>query len=175
MKTYLIPLVAAAGLLVGCNPSVENASQDFNTLPVEVQKAIRSQAPDAEIADVAEKTENGMRVYEVEFRNPDINPKIVVAADGRILSGPGTGKTEGVMGKIEKALTPTGATGTQFSALPESVQKAIQTRAPQANIADVSRHERDGRVYYRVEFSDPNVNPPMEVAEDGTVLQGGKD
>src|SRR5690242_9486322 len=154
MKTYLIPLIAAASLLVGCNRSIESASQKFNSLPPEVQKAIRSQAPESEIANISEKTDNGMQVYEVEFREPGTNPKIVVAADGRILSGNGTSKTEGVVGKVEKALTPTGAVGTKFSALPESVQKTIQSHAPPTEIVDISRHEDNGRVYYEVEFKD---------------------
>jgi uncharacterized membrane protein YkoI len=171
MKTYLIPLVAAAGLLVGCNRSIEGASQQYNALPPQVQKAIRSQAPDAEIASISEKTENGMQVYEVEFREPGTNPKLLVSADGKILNSTGTSKTEGVAGKVEKALTPTGAVGTQFSALPEAVQKAIQSKAPQAEIADISRHETDGRVIYRIEFKDQGKNPTMEFAEDGSVVQ----
>ncbi len=163
--------MAAAVLLAGCNRSIEGASQKFNSLPTEVQKAVRSQAPNAEIANITEKTENGTQEYEIEFREPGTNPTMIVAADGRILSGTGTSKTEGVVGKVEKALTPTGAVGTQFSALPEAVQKAIQAKAPQSEIADISRHERDGRVIYRVEFKDQGKNPTMEFAEDGTVVQ----
>src|SRR5215471_20739529 len=170
MKTNLIPLIAAAGLLVGCNRSIQGASQQFNSLPPEVQKAIRSQAPNAEIANISQKTENGMQVYEVDFREPDANPKLMVSADGKILNSTGTSKTEGVVGKVEKALTPTGAVGTQFSALPEAVQKAIQSKAPEAEIADISRHETDGRVIYRIEFKDQGKNPTMEFAEDGSVV-----
>lgn len=171
MKTYLIPLIVAAGLLAGCNRSIESASQKFNSLPPDVQKAIRSQAPNAEIASISEKTDNGMQVYEVEFREPGTNPKMVVSADGRILTGPGTSKTEGVVGKVEKALTPTGAVGTQFSALPENVQKTIQARAPQSEIVNISRHEDNGRVYYEVEFKDQGKNPTIRVADDGTLIQ----
>jgi uncharacterized membrane protein YkoI len=171
MKTYLIPLVVAASLLVGCNRSIESASQDFNSLPTEVQKAIRSQAPNAEIASISDKTENGMKVYEIEFREPGTNPKLVVSADGRILNSSGTSKTEGVLGKVDKALTPTGAVGTKFSALPETVQKTIQAHAPAGEIVDISRKEDNGRVMYEVEFKDQGKNPTIRIAEDGTLVQ----
>jgi hypothetical protein len=57
-EQYLIALVTAIGLLVGCNQSVKTASEDFNSLPPAVQKKVRAQAPNAEIASVSEKTEN---------------------------------------------------------------------------------------------------------------------
>src|SRR5438445_11420884 len=86
MKTQFITLLAATGLLVGCNKSIENTSQKFNELPPAVQKTVRAQAPNAEIADISKKTENGMDVYEVSFREPGANPKIVVAADGKLVN-----------------------------------------------------------------------------------------
>src|SRR5207253_11285056 len=86
MKIQIVSLIAAAGLLAGCNKSVESASQKFNELPPTVQKTVRAQAPQAEIADVSHKTENGMDIYEIQFREPGRNPKIVVAADGKLVS-----------------------------------------------------------------------------------------
>ena len=171
MKIYLLPLVVAAGLLAGCNRSVEQASQDFNSLPPAVQKAIRSQAPNAEIAHVDSKTENGIQVYEVEFREPGTNPKLLVTADGKVLNSSGTSKTEGIVGTVDKALTPTGAVGTKFSALPENVQKTIQAHAPATEIQDISRSEDNGRVFYTIEFKDQGKNPTMKIADDGTIVQ----
>lgn len=167
MKRYIISALAAAGLLVGCNKSVESASQKFNELPPAVQKTVRAQAPQGEIADVSHKTDNGMELYEIQFREPGRNPKIIVAADGKLIN---TDMARPV-GGIERALTPTGATGTKFSALPEKVQKTIQTTAPGAPIADVSRHEKDGRVIYEVQFQEKGKNPSIRVAEDGTLVQ----
>src|SRR5437762_1726405 len=109
MKTYLITLVAISGLLVGCNRSIESASQKFNELPPAVQKTARAQAPNAEIADVSRKTENGMDVYEISFREQGSTPKVVIAADGKLLS---TDMAKPA-GAVERLLTPTGATGTK--------------------------------------------------------------
>jgi uncharacterized membrane protein YkoI len=168
MKKYLVTLMAASGmLLVGCNKSVESASKEFNELPPAVQKTVRAQAPNGEIANVSHKTKDGVELYEVEFREPGTNPKIVVASDGKLVN---TDMTR-VVGGAEKALTPTGAVGTKLSALPEAAQKTIQSKMPNAEIADISRKDKDGRAIYQVEFKDKGKNPTIQVAEDGTLVQ----
>jgi uncharacterized membrane protein YkoI len=167
MKKQVVTVLAAASLLAGCSQSVQNASQKFNELPPAVQKTARAQAPNGEIVDVSQHTQNGLQTYEIQFRGEQSNPRIEVASDGRLLSS----EMPNPAGKVERFLTPTGATGTQFSALPETVQKTIQSKAPNAQIADISRHEDNGRVYYKVEFRDQDTNPPIEVAEDGSLLQ----
>jgi hypothetical protein len=86
MKTYLSVLVIACLLVIGCKPGVETASKKFNRLPPAVQKTMRAQAPNAEIADVSQKTRDGIEFYVVEFREPGSNPKIEVTADGRLLN-----------------------------------------------------------------------------------------
>ena len=160
--------MAAAAMAAGCNQSIESASQDFNSLPPAVQKAIRAEAPDAEIASISKTTENGMDAYSVEIRRQGNNAKMLVSADGRVLSSDMPRKPAG---SLEKALTPTGAVGTQFSALPEKVQKTILARAPAIDIANISRHEDNGRVTYEVEFKDTGKNPTMRIADDGTLVQ----
>jgi len=167
MKIYVTTLFAAAGLLMGCNRSIEKASTNFNELPPAVQKTVRAQAPNGEIANVSHKTENGLDLYEVEFREPGSNPKIVVASDGKLMST----DMARPAGAVERMLTPTGAVGTKFSALPEKVQKTIQARSPSNEIADISRHEDNGRVIYEIEFKDKGTNPTMRIAEDGTLVQ----
>ena len=167
MNKKLVSVIAAAGLLVGCDRSIESASTEFNQLPPAVQKTVRAQAPNGEIAKVNHKTENGMDLYEIEFREPGSNPKILVSADGKLMS---TDMAKPA-GAVERALTPTGAVGTKFSALPPPVQKAIQSHAPNSEIADIERHEKDGRVIYEVEFKDTGKNPTIRIAEDGTLVQ----
>jgi uncharacterized membrane protein YkoI len=168
MKRYVITLLALAGFLAGCSPSVETASRKFNELPPAVQKTVRAQAPNAEIANVSSTTVNGMQAYEVQFRNPDgSSPKVVVAANGDLVNSELTTRA----GKIERALTPTGSVGTPFSALPEAAQKTIKAQAPNATIAGISRHDENGRVIYEVEFQESGKNPTIRVAEDGTLVQ----
>jgi uncharacterized membrane protein YkoI len=152
---------------VGCNRSIETASQDFNSLPRQVQKAVRAQAPDAEVTSVSHRTDNGREVYDIQLKHGDQTSKMIVAADGTVFS---TDMTK-APGTLEKMLTPTGATGTKFSALPVKVQKTIKSNAPEADIADISRTEENGRVIYVVEFRDKGKNPTIRVAEDGTLVQ----
>ena len=120
------------------------------------------------IADVSQKSENGAQVYQVEFRNPNgANSKVLVAADGSLVGS----DMPRAAGGVERLLTPTGAVGTPLSALPEAVQKTIKTHAPEAPIANISRHDSNGRTIYEVEFKDRGKNPTMKVAEDGTLVQ----
>lgn len=164
MKKYTISLLAAAGLLVGCNQSVQTASEKFNELPPAVQKTARAQAPNAEIVDVSNTTANGTNAYEIQFRGQNGNPKVVIDQNGTLLSSD-LPKTAGV---IDKLLTPTGATGTPFSSLPEAAQKTIQKQAPNGQISSISRHDENGRVIYEISFKDLGS---MKVAEDGNLVQ----
>jgi len=172
-KVYLVTLLAAAGLAAGCDQSVKNASMDFNSLPPAAQKAIRSQAPNGDITSVSKTTENGMDAYKVELRNEGntTSSTMVVAADGRVLSSDLPTAPNGIVQDVKKALTPTGAVGSDFSALPENVQKTIKAHAPDAPIAGITRETDNGRTIYDISFQDEGKNPSIKVADDGTLVQ----
>lgn len=114
-----------------------------------------------------------MDAYKVEFRNPDSNNKstMVVAMDGRVLTSDAPNTQNGIVQDVKKALTPTGAVGTEFSALPEKVQKTIQAHAPDSEISNISRETDNGRTIYEVSFKDTGKNPSIKVADDGTLVQ----
>jgi uncharacterized membrane protein YkoI len=173
IKVYMVTLIAAAGLAAGCNKSVESNSQSFNSLPTAVQKSVRSQSPNGEITSVSKSSENGVDGYKIQIHNPGNNndSTMIVATDGRVLSSDMPNTQNGIVSNVKKALTPTGAVGTQFSALPENVQKTIQAHAPATEISDISRHSDNGRTIYEVSFKDQGKNPSIKVAEDGTLVQ----
>ena len=173
IKIYAVSLIAAAGLAVGCNKSVESNSQAFNSLPPDVQKSVRAQSPNGEITGVSKTTENGVDAWKIDIRNQgaDQDSEMIVAADGKVLSGDMANNPNGLVQDVKKALTPTGAVGTKFSALPEAVQKTIQAHAPETDISDISRQTDNGRVIYEVSFRDSGKNPSIKVAEDGTLVQ----
>jgi hypothetical protein len=162
-----ITLLLASGVLVGCNQNIETASNDFNSLPRPVQKTFRAQAPNGEIAKISKITTNGMEAFEVQFRERDRNPTIIVGTNGTRLSS----ELGEAAGTIPRTLTPTGATGTPFSALPEAAQKTILAQAPNAQIDSISRQEVNGRVVCEVKFKEEGKNPTIKVAEDGTLVQ----
>jgi uncharacterized membrane protein YkoI len=62
-------------------------------------------------------------------------------------------------------------TSAEFNKLPPSVQKAVKSHAPRAEIAKVNETKRDGMTVYEVEFTDPGANPKMVFAADGTILR----
>jgi uncharacterized membrane protein YkoI len=173
IKIYMVTLLAAAGLVAGCNQSVESNSQSFNSLPTAVQKTVRSQSPNGEITSVARTSENGVEAYKVQIHSPGANndSTMIVGIDGKVLSSDMPNNQNGIVSDVKKALTPTGAVGTQFSALPEKVQKTIQAHAPAEQISDISRHSDNGRVIYEVSFKEPGKNPSLKVSEDGTLVQ----
>jgi len=73
-------------------------------------------------------------------------------SDNNVLSGgPGTGNTT-------KKLPPPG-------------QKTLKERTPNAEVADIDKQTQGGRVVYRITFSEPNRNPTMYIAEDGSIVQ----
>ncbi len=170
MTKYLIPLVAAAFLIAGCKPSVESASTKFNQLPPAVQKTVRANAPNAEIANVDTKTVEGQTVYQIEFADAGKNPKMLVAADGKIVSSDMT-TAKGAPGTLERIFSSPGAVGTKLSALPKSVQKTVQDKGPNAEIADINRKEDNGRVIYEIEFKDKAAHPTLRVMDNGTVVE----
>jgi uncharacterized membrane protein YkoI len=173
----MVTLIAAAGLAAGCNKSVESNSQSFNALPTAVQKTVRSESPNGEITSVSRTTENGVEAYKVQIHNPGNNndATMLVAADGRVLNTDmPNNNPNGIVSDVKKALTPTGSVGTQFSALPETVQKTIKSHAPDAQIANISRETDNGRTIYEVSFEDTGKNPSIKVADDGTLVQSLK-
>jgi uncharacterized membrane protein YkoI len=173
IKAYVVTLIAAAGLVTGCNKSVETASQDFNTLPPAVQKTVRAQAPNGDITGISKTSQNGVDAYKVELKDEGRDSTMVVGMDGQVLSSDMPSKPNGIVQDVKKALTPTGAVGTQFSALPEAAQKTILAHAPQAQISNISRESDNGRTIYDVSFKDSQANPDLKVADDGTLIQGG--
>ena len=168
MKTF-IAAVAAAALVVGCSSKVTDTSAEFNKLPANVQKAVKSHAPRAEIAKVNETKRDGQQVYEVEFVDAGANPKMVFTADGTIIRDDTA--TLGASGKASVEVTGSATAKSQLSALPEPVRKSVQARIGNAEVAGVKKTDDNGRVIYEIEFKDSGNNPTMKVAADGTIVE----
>ena len=172
IKAYVVSLIAAAGLVTGCNQSVQDVSQQFNALPAAVQSSIRAQSPNGDIISISKTTDNGLDAYKVELKDQGRDSTMMVAMDGKVLSTDLPTQPNGMMQDVKKVLTPTGAVGTEFSSLPESVQKTILAHAPQAQISNITRGTDNGRTIYDVSFKDSKANPDIKVADDGTLVQG---
>jgi uncharacterized membrane protein YkoI len=197
MKLQMICLATAAALWAGCSGGVKETSKEFNSLPPAVQSTVRSQAPNAEIASIDHKTQDGRRIYEIKFKNPEQNPNIRVAEDGTLIGQGsavgGTGGATSIQTNTENAPpsavtkparpssetestprteeTETASPEKQLSALPEAVQNTVKEQAPNAKVDSVKRTESNGRVVYEIKFKDKETNPTLRIAEDGTVVK----
>jgi len=60
--------------------------------------------------------------------------------------------------------------GAQFGSLPPAVQNAVRAETGSADIEDVIKTKVGDRAVYEVRFADPQLFPPMHVAQDGSVL-----
>ena len=173
MKLYLMTLGTAAAFLVGCEQrNVEQASQEFNQLPPAVQKTVRAQSPNAEIADVEQKNRDGVTVYQIQFRDKERHPAMEVAADGTLMryeaGKPAAGAPPPVEGRAKGAGS---SLDSQITALPMSVQKAIQANAPRAEVVDINRKEENGRVFYEIQYAGKERKPTLHVGEDGHIYK----
>ena len=93
MKIQMMIVTVALGLMAGCashninEPAgVQAMGTRFNELPLAVQNTIRAQNPTGQIADIDKEKRSGRLVYEVQFAEPGLNPKLHIAEDATLLS-----------------------------------------------------------------------------------------
>jgi uncharacterized membrane protein YkoI len=163
--------IAGAMLLAGCyKNNVEQASQEFNQLPVAVQQTTRTRMPNAEVAGVTKHNRNGVTVYEIKFRDDGRYPPLEVAEDGTVVKYE-VGLARGGSMHTDRERPQRGGGVSDVTALPLPVQKAIRENTPPAEVSNIRRLEENNRVLYEVEFAGRGDNPRIRVSEDGTVLK----
>jgi hypothetical protein len=75
----------------------------------------------------------------------------------------------------QNVLTGGPVRGARVKDLPGPVRNVLKEQAPTAEVADISMRTRDGRLIYRVVFSEPARNPTLYIAEDGTLMENLND
>ena len=75
----------------------------------------------------------------------------------------------------QNVLTGGPVTGIRIKDLPAPVRKVLKEQAPTAEAADISTRTRDGRLIYRIVFSEPARNPTLYIAEDGSIMENLSD
>jgi hypothetical protein len=81
----------------------------------------------------------------------------------------------GVADTDQNVLTGGPVAGIRIKNLPAAVKKVLKAEAPTAEVADISTRTRDGRLIYRIVFSEPARNPMLYIAEDGTIVENLND
>jgi hypothetical protein len=84
-------------------------------------------------------------------------------------------RESGVADTDQNVLTGGPVTGIRIKNLPAAVKKVLKAEAPTAEVADISTRTRDGRLIYRIVFSEPARNPMLYIAEDGTIVENLND
>lgn len=68
-------------------------------------------------------------------------------------------------------LTGGPVTGTRVKDLPLAVQATLRQRVPTAEVADIDKEKKAGRVVYKISFLEANKTPTMYITENGSVLE----
>ena len=71
----------------------------------------------------------------------------------------------------QNVLTGGPITGTRIKDLPAPVQRTLNDRSPSSEIADIDKTTKDGRMVYRIVFSEPGKNPTLFIADDGSIME----
>ncbi len=66
---------------------------------------------------------------------------------------------------------PLTSLGAKYAQLTPAAQTTVLAEVGSAQIYDVVKERRDGRVYYVVSFRDSEAFPPLYIASDGSVLK----
>jgi uncharacterized membrane protein YkoI len=74
----------------------------------------------------------------------------------------------------QNVLTGGPVSGTRLKDLPEPVRDTLKQKVPTAEVADIDKQTQNGKVVYKVSFSEPGKNPTLYVSQDGQVVQTPK-
>lgn len=140
----------------------------FSGLPPAVQNTVRAKAGAAEIIALLRQTNGSLVLYKFYFRNPKMNPPLIVASDGSLLN-PDLSVAVGAPSDSIGVGTGGLVAGLKLDDLPPNVVKTIQARAPKAEVASIQKEMRGDAVVYVVSFKDQSQNPNLLINADGSV------
>ena len=74
----------------------------------------------------------------------------------------------------QNVLTGGPVSGTRLKDLPEPVRETLKQRVPTAEVADIDKQTQNGKVVYKISFSEPGKNPTLYISQDGQIAQISK-
>ena len=140
----------------------------FSALPLAVQNSIRAETGSAQIADIIKDTTSGEPIYQVHFV---YNPPLYLKRDGTVLN-PDMTVAVGASGDNIGISKGSAIFGLKSSDLPQNVMKVVHDRAPNSEIAFISKETWDEREVYIISFKDSAHNPSLYIASDGSLVTG---
>lgn len=163
-QTRWLLVMAVGAALVGLTWAAETAGK--TQLPEAVAKAFKAEFPKGEIVKADEEKENGVTVYDIEFKEGTVERECDITADGTIM---------------------TVAIAVEAKQVPEAAMKAIKKEAGEATIGKISKTEiraeaKDGKVTkldkpkitYEAEVKKGDQTGELAVDEQGNVVEALK-
>ena len=74
----------------------------------------------------------------------------------------------------QNVLTGGPVSGTRLKDLPQPVRESLKQKVATAEVADIDKQTQNGKVVYKISFSEPGKNPTLYISEDGQVVQTPK-
>ncbi len=158
-----VAAIVAMATIGSARAAVETAKV---ALPEAVEKAFRAEFPKAEIVKLDKEVENGVTVYDIEFKDGDVARETDIAADGTIL---------------EASIT------IDLKAVPKAVMKGIEKAAEGATVKRVEKIEirceaEDGKITkldkpkinYEAELTKGDKTGEVTVDDKGNVVEAAK-
>ena len=167
MNKQIIATIAVVGLLTGSSAFAAEKVK-LTDVPEPVQKTIlaeRGSTAQVKGITIERETKKGQTVYEVEFKEPGKNPKLLIGADGAVI------KDNHASSGTEHNVLGLGSKKVDLSQVPAAVQTTIRSHGGNAEIARITHETKDGRMVYLVEFKEPGKNPKLWIAEDGSIVK----
>ena len=134
-------------------------------LPEAVDKAFKAAFPQGEIEKLAIEEENGVMVYDFEFKNGAVEQETDIAGDGTVLEVTLVVEAKDVPEKAMKAMEQQAGAGAEFTRIEK---------------VDISYETKDGKVvklakpvrHYYGEFRNGDRRGEAMVTEDGEPVEG---
>jgi hypothetical protein len=159
-------LVVFIGLALGASTGLAQKKAPEVKLPEPVMKTFKAKFPKAEVHKIDVEEENGVTVYDIEFKDGDAEKETDISADGTVLE---------VTFVIEAKAVPKDAMKTIEKAAEGATMKRIER-------IEISHETRDGKVvklekpvtHYAVEMTKGKQSAEIVVTPDGAVVEKPK-
>jgi hypothetical protein len=160
--SVVIPAILCGLVLLPATVRAQAAIPD-SKLPEPVRKTFRAQFPKAEIEKLDVEVEDGVTVYDLEFKDGAVEKETDITADGTMLEFTVVIDAKAVPTAAMEAIRK-GAAGATFKRI-ERIEISYETRDGKA--VKLTRPV----THYAVELEKGGQNAEIVVAPDGTVIE----
>ena len=154
LSCWLIALVLGLGMLgaAACAPETGGDEKEvtLDQVPASVRATILKEAGTNTIDEIEKKTENGVTMYEAEWKVGGKEVEIKVTPDGKIVAR-----------EIEVTIDQ----------VPAAVKATILKEAAGNKIEEIEAETKNGTTTYEAEWHEGDKEIEIKVAPDGTLLK----